>query len=181
MPLLVTIPVVELFDPKTGMFSYTKGATFTIEHSLVSLSKWEQKWEKPFLNKEHTIEEFNDYVRCMTITQNIDPEVYKNIPTDVCNQIRSYMDRKMSAAVIKDDPTVRPSSRFLTADLIYAWMVELRIPPEYQKWHLNRLLTLIRIVNIDQKPSKNKGGNKAASAREHHSINQARRAKRAKR
>lgn len=179
MPLKITIPVVELFDPKTGMFSYSKGATFAIEHSLVSLSKWEQKWEKPFINQEHTVDEFNDYIRCMTITQNVDPDVYNNIPDTIRKQVQEYMERKMSAAIIKDDPSAKHSTRFLTADLIYAWMVELRVPFECQKWHLNRLLTLIRIVNIDQKPQKK--GNKGASAREHHAINQARRAKRGKR
>lgn len=179
MPLTITVPEVELFDPKTQTFFYTKGAKLTLEHSLVSLSKWEQKWEKPFINQEHTVEEFNDYIRCMTITQNVDPDVYKNIPDDIRKQIQTYMERKMSAAIIKDEPAAKQSTRFLTADLIYAWMVELRVPFECQKWHLNRLLTLIRIVNIDQKPPKK--GNKAASAREHHSINQARRARRGKR
>ena len=177
--LTIIIPAVELFDPKTGTFSYAKGATFTVEHSLVSLSKWEQKWEKPFINQEHTVEEFNDYIRCMTVTQNVDPEVYKNIPDSIRKQVQAYMERKMSAAIIKEEPNARPSSRFLTADLIYAWMVELRIPFECQKWHLNRLLTLIRIVNIDQKPPKK--GKKGSTASEHHAINQARRAKRGKR
>lgn len=175
----ITVPVQELYDPKTGTFMCSKGATFTIEHSLVSLSKWEQKWKVPFLNKEHTTEEFDDYIRCMTITQNVDPEVYKWITPEIRNEIQEYMNDSMTAAVIHENQTPRHSTKFITADLIYCWMVMLRIPPEYQKWHLNRLLTLIRIVNIEQNP--NKKMSKADSAKHHHSTNQARRARMAAR
>lgn len=175
MPKKITVPVQELYDPRTGTFFYSKGATFTIEHSLVSLSKWEQKWKKPFLNKEHPVEEFDDYIRCMTITQNIDPEVYKWITPEIRKEIQEYMEDPMTAAVIHEIQASHRSTKFTTADLIYCWMVQLRIPPEYQKWHLNRLLTLIRIVNIESNP--NKKMSKAESARHHHSTNQARRAK----
>lgn len=171
----ITVPGQELFDPKTGTFSYSKGATFDIEHSLVSLSKWEKKWKIPFLNRDHTIEEFDDYIRCMTITKNVDPEVYKWITPSIRAEVQEYMNDSMTAAVIRENTPPSHSTKFITSDLIYCWMVMLQIPPEYQKWHLNRLLMLIRIVNIEQNP--NKKMSKSDSARHHHATNQARRAR----
>lgn len=123
---------------------------------------------------------FDDYIRCMTITQNVDDSIYIAITPEIRDIVRKYMDKKMSAAVVNEDPTQnRHSTKFVTADLIYYWMTELNIPPEYQKWHLNRLLMLIRIANAEkakQNPN-NKKANKADIARRHHALNQARRAK----
>jgi hypothetical protein len=116
----------------------------------------------------------------MTITQNVDASTYLGITPEIRNVVRKYMDKKMSAATVSEDPTRHVhSSKFVTSDLIYYWMTELNIPPEYQKWHLNRLLMLIRISNAEkakQNPN-NKKANKADIARRHHSINEARRAK----
>lgn len=174
--LKITVPAGELYDPVTDTFLYTKEITLTLEHSLVSLSKWESKWKKPFLNREHTVEMFDDYVRCMTITQNVDPNVYRVLTPSIRSRIREYMEDSMTAAIIHENAPERTSTKFTTSDLIYYWMVALNIPFECQKWHLNRLLTLIRITNIEQKPDKKMG--KAASARYSHATNQARRAKR---
>lgn len=174
--LKITVPAGELYDPVTETFSYTKETILTLEHSLVSLSKWESKWKKPFLDQQHPVEQFDDYVRCMTITQNVDPSVYKALTNDIRKRVREYMEDPMTAAVVRENVNnMRPSTKFVTSDLIYYWMVALNIPFECQKWHLNRLLMLIRITNIEQKPPKK--GNKADSARQHHAINAARRAK----
>ncbi len=174
--LKIIVPAGELFDPKTETFIYTKPVELVLEHSLVAISKWESKWEIPFLNTELTIEQFVDYVRCMTITQNVDPNVYLTMNQTVMNRIRAYMDAKMSAAVIHSDrQNNRSSTKFITADLIYYWMVALQIPFECQKWHINRLLMLIRIAEIEQNP--NKKLSKAESAKKSQAINAARRAK----
>lgn len=174
--LKIIVPAGELFDPKTETFAYTKTVELVLEHSLVAISKWESKWEIPFLNTELTTEQFIDYVRCMTITQNVDPNVYLVMNQAILNRIRTYMDAKMSAAVIHSDrPNNQRSTKFITADLIYYWMVALRIPFECQKWHLNRLLMLIRIAEIEQNP--NKKLSKAESARRSQATNAARRAK----
>jgi hypothetical protein len=174
--LKITVPGVMLHDPRTDRIWRIKETQLTLEHSLVSLSKWESKWHKPFLNQKITADEFNDYVRCMTLTQNVDPNVYAGITADVRKQIEDYMDDPMTAAVIKDDPSSRGGSQFITSDLIYYWMVALRIPFECQKWHLNRLLTLIRITSIEQKPKKKMST--AENMRRHHDTNAARRAAR---
>ena len=174
--LKITVPAGELFDPITETFSYTKETTLALEHSLVSLSKWESKWKKPFLDQQHTVDQFDDYIRCMTLTQNVDPSVYKVLNNDIRNRVREYMEDSMTAAVVRENTNnMRQSTKFVTSDLIYYWMVALNIPFECQKWHLNRLLMLIRITNIEQKPPKK--ANKADTARQHHAINAARRAK----
>lgn len=168
-----------LHDPVTNLISHTKETTISIEHSLVSLSKWESKWKVPFLNSEHTTDMFDDYIRCMTITQNIDPNVYLAIPQYVRKAVQDYIDDPMTAAIIHENKTQPKSSKFVTSDLIYYWMTALNIPFDpCQKWHLNRLLTLIKIANIENKPSKDRKMSKSDSAKAHHATNAARRAKR---
>lgn len=165
-----------MFDPVTETFLYTKETTLSLEHSLVSLSKWESKWKKPFLNHEYSVAMFDDYIRCMTLTQNVDPNVYRAITPEIRQRVHEYMADPMTAAVIREDPSEqRFSSEFLTADLLYYAMVALNIPFECQKWHLNRLTTLIRITNIKQKPPKKMS--RAENARKHNAIKNARRAK----
>lgn len=177
--LKIIVPAGELFDPQTGTFSYTKPVTLTLEHSLVSISKWESKWKKPFVGQDHTVEEFTDYIRCMTLTQNVDPSVYPLISQTNLKEIQKYIEDPMTAAVIRSDDNGRRSTKFITSDLIYYWMVEAGIPFDpCQKWHLNRLLTLIRIIGIERKTDNKKS--KAESARQHAAINRARRAKRGK-
>jgi hypothetical protein len=168
-----------LHDPTTNLITYTKETTLTLEHSLVSLSKWESKWKVPFLNQEHSPQMFDDYIRCMTITQNVDPNVYLTITPEIREQIRNYIDDSLTAAIVHENKTQPKSSKFVTSDLIYYWMTALNIPFDpCQKWHLSRLLMLIKIANIENKPSKDRKMSKADSARSHHAINAARRAKR---
>lgn len=172
--LKITIPASELSDGR--IFWYTKETTLTLEHSLVSLSKWESKWKKPFIGQQITTEMFDDYIRCMTITQNVNPDVYLCITPKIREIVQKYMDDPMTAAIIHDDSDdKRRGKQFTTSDLIYYWMVALQIPFECQKWHLNRLLTLIKITNIEQ--AKAAKQDKKGSAKEFHALNAARRAK----
>lgn len=153
--LTVFIPETEEFDPATNTFYIRKPQTLSLEHSLVSLSKWESKWKKPFLTeKEKTKEELIDYLRCMTITPNVDPEVYRRIPQKVINQINDYINDPMTATTFSEEPNQSRRHEVITAEIIYYWMVALQIPFECQKWHLNRLITLIRVCNIKNAPEK---------------------------
>ena len=153
--LRITIPSVELYDEKRNLFINTKEQTLQLEHSLVSLRKWESKWCKPFLTKEtKTIEETIDYIRCMTLTQNVDPTVYNFITNDIIQQVNDYITAPMTATWFSEDKTQKPNREQVTAELIYYWMIALNIPSEYQKWHLNSLLTLIRVCNIKNQPPK---------------------------
>lgn len=152
--LQVDIPQMELYDEERNLFIYTKSSSLKLEHSLVSLSKWESKWHKSYLwTKEKSKEEFNDYVRCMTITQNIDQSVYEYIPDDIVHKIMEYIDDPMTATKLPKE-TGGSGRRIITSELIYYWMTEYNIPMECQKWHLNRLLTLINVCAIEKQPKK---------------------------
>lgn len=161
--LTITIPAQnhELFDNKTNEFltlSLEKEQTLCLEHSLVSISKWESKWHKPFLSKDKkTDEELRDYIRCMTISQNIDPKVYQFLTKENFLDVNKYIEDPMTATTFnnKNLPnTPKGTSEFTTSELIYYWMISLEIPFECQRWHLNRLLTLIRICNVKNNPGK---------------------------
>lgn len=178
--LTVIIPDYEGFDEKTQEFITVKGATLQLEHSLISLKKWEQKWHIPFLdkNKEKTNEMMLDYIRCMTINPNINDDVYKIIPVKVAEEITKYIEDPMTATWFNDPTTIgaqKRSSEVVTAEIIYYWMIALNIPVEFQKWHLNSLLTLIRVVNIKNQPNKKMGSKEWASQRA--ALNAKRRAK----
>lgn len=153
--LRITIPAVEQWDEAKQEFIYTKEQTLSLEHSLVSLSKWESKWCKPFLTKqEKTFEETLDYIKCMTLTQNVDPEVYNYLTNENIKEINEYIGAPMTATYFSDEKTSKISREQVTAELIYYWMIALNIPFECQKWHLNRLLTLIKVCNIKNQPPK---------------------------
>lgn len=157
--LEITIPAVELYDSKKEEFVYPikKSITLRLEHSLVSLQKWESKWHKPFLGKEEkTMEETLDYVRFMCLTPNVDPNVFQYIPPDVMKQISDYIENPMTATWFGDSAhTSRPfRNEVITAEIIYYWMVTFGIPSEYRKWHLNQLITLIRVLSIKNAPKK---------------------------
>lgn len=153
--LQITIPAVEQWDEANQMFVSTKEQTLTLEHSLVSLSKWEAKWCKPFLAKKiETFEETVDYVRCMTITQNVDPDIYNYMTNENIEQVNNYIDAKMTATWFADGKRGKASNETITSELIYYWMISLNIPMECQKWHLNRLLTLIQVCNVKNQPPK---------------------------
>ena len=153
--LTIDIPAVELYDEEKNEFQTIKGQTLVLEHSLVSVAKWESKWCKPFLTKEKkTPEESADYIRCMTITQNVNPDVYKNISNKVIDQVTAYIEEPMTATTFPKNDRRSINREIITAEIIYYWMIALNIPIEFQKWHLNRLLTLINVCNIKNQPSK---------------------------
>ena len=174
--LQITIPACEQWDEATNEFVYTKAQTLQSEHSLISISKWESKWNKAFLSKnEKTYEETVDYIKCMTITQNVDPSVYLRLTNENIEQINQYIDAPMTATYFMEDDDKKPSRETITAELIYYWMIALNIPFECQKWHLNRLLTLVKVCNIKNAPPKKRS--KGDIMRRNAKLNAARRAK----
>lgn len=180
--LQITIPSgeIELFDEAKNEFLYakSKGQVLQLEHSLVSLSKWESKWKKPFLsNKDKTREETIDYVRCMTITQNVDPDVYNFLTDDHIDEVNKYIDDKMTATTFRQNEPPKTNREVITAEIIYYWMIAYNIPFECQKWHLNRLLTLINVCNIkNQKPKKMSKAEFKSEVARRNAINEARKA-----
>ena len=171
--LNIVIPETEEFDPRDGTFTIRKKEVLCLEHSLVSLSKWESKWKKPFLTEtEKTPEETMDYIRCMTINS-VDPSVYRRLTRSAIEKINEYIADPMTATTIREDPNQKKSREVVTAELIYYWMIALQIPFECQKWHLNRLIMLIRVCNIKNAPPKKMS--KADIYRQNSALNAARR------
>ena len=171
--LQITIPAVEQWDENKQEFVYTKEQKLQLEHSLVSLSKWESTWCKPFLekgNKER--EESIDYIRCMTLTQNVDPRVFLGITNANIQEVTNYIEAPMTATVFSNAKKAG-NKEIITAEIIYYSMIALNIPFECQKWHLNRLLTLINVCNIKNQPQKKMGKREIMSRNA--SINAARR------
>ena len=146
----------ELYDEVKEEFIQLKGTTIQLEHSLVSVSKWEAKWNKPFLtDTRKTTEEFIDYIKCMTITQNVDDEIHNRLTLENINRIKEYINAPMTATTINDNGSNRKRrGEVLTSELIYYSMLYYNIPFECQKWHLNRLLMLIRVCDIKNNPPK---------------------------
>lgn len=174
--LQITIPKVELWDEDKQEFININEQSLCLEHSLVSLSKWESKWGKPFLSKEEkTFEETIDYVRCMTITQNVNPNIYNYMTNDNIKQVNAYIEAPMTATWFSENTKGKVNTEVITSELIYYWMISLNIPFECQKWHLNRLLTLVRVCNTKNQPQKNMSQQSIMS--QHAALNAARRKK----
>lgn len=131
--------------------------TLELEHSLISLSKWEAKYCKPFISTtEKTYEETLDYIQFMTLTPNVDPEVYKILTDKHVDQINAYIDSPMTATVVNDPNKSGGNQEAITSELMYYWMIALQIPFECQSWHLNRLLMLVKVCNFKNQPPKKK-------------------------
>lgn len=152
--LKIKIPSVEAYDEKNNLFINIPETDLQLEHSLVSISKWESKWCKPFLTKDpKTNEELIDYIKCMTLTQNVNPDVYRFMPNNILEKINKYIEAPMTATTFREEKN-KQSREIITSEIIYYWMVSFNIPFECQKWHLNRLLTLIRVCSVKNAPQK---------------------------
>lgn len=174
----IHIPACEGFDSEKQEFVNIEDTTLKLEHSLISLKKWEQHWHVSFLdaNTKKTPEMWIDYIKCMTINK-VDDKVYEYLPMAVVNDVIKYIEDPMTATWFSDKDTIGASknkNEVITAEIIYCWMIMLNIPVEFEKWHLNQLLTLIRVVNIKNNPKKMNPKDQAAQRR---SLNAARRAK----
>lgn len=177
--LHITVPATKLFDEETSIVTDVPETKLSLEHSLVSISKWEAKYKKPFISKlpQHakTKAETIDYIRFMTLTQNVRPEVYYALTPQNIKEITDYIEDPMTASWVNDNMEKSRSSEQITSELIYWWMVALQIPWEAQKWHLNRLMMLIRIGNVKSQPEKKMS--KSQILARNHALNEQRKKK----
>lgn len=175
--LRIKVPISpEGWDEVKQEFVDPEYAILDLEHSLVSLSKWESKWCKGFLsNKDKTDEELFDYIKCMTVTENVDPSVFDHLTKENVDSIFEYVNAPMTATYFSEEAKGKSSNEKITSELIYYWMVSFSIPFECETWHLNRLITLIRVCGIKNSPPKKMNGRDLANR--NRSLNAARRSK----
>lgn len=181
--LEITIPKSEFFDESLNQFVYTKETKLKLEHSLISISKWEAKWKKAFIGSEKNQEEILDYIKCMTVYPlEVDELIYMGLTKDNVEAITSYISDPMSATQFlefEDEETTKKGPKQndkVTSELIYYWMIANNIPVEFEKWHINRLLKLIKVCNVKNNAGSNKMSRSQILSR-NRALNEARRAK----
>lgn len=180
MPMKINIPEGEVFDNKTQTFIPVKKTTLQLEHSLISLRKWESRWHIPFLTEdEKTHEQMIDYIKCMTIKGDVDPVVYEAMTQDVLESISAYIQDPMTATWFSKpngpEGSAPKKKEIITAEIIYYWMITLGIPESFERWHLNQLMTLIRVIELKNAPKQKMDRRSQMAQRAQ--INAARRAK----
>ena len=182
--LKITVPAGEYWDENLEEFvSVGKEVPLQLEHSLLSISKWESIWHVPFFSTEKNTEQAASYIKCMIVTQNVSEDVFYRLLADknLINKINAYISDPMSATTFKKIESGKGGhgrNQFVTSELIYYWMIALNIPHEYEKWHINRLLNLIEICQRENDRAAGKGPkkSKAEQSREMRELNARRRA-----
>lgn len=174
MPLIIIVSG-EAFDEAKGEFITVDEVTLELEHSLVSLSKWESIHNKPFLGPgAKTSKEILDYIEAMVISDNFSMEVVANLSKENTDKINDYISSNQSATTFNDPRKSSSRSEVITSELIYYWMTAYQIPFECECWHLNRLFALIQICNIKNSKQTNMPKSEAAAAQR--SLNESRKA-----
>lgn len=174
--LKLAVTLSENFDEVSKEF-LTEEVAVEFEHSLVTLSKWEAKHEKPFLGtSEKTSDEVLDYIRMMIITPEVDSSIVNSLSKDNLEKINNYIAAKQTATWFSErNSGGPPKKQTITSELIYYWMISYNIPMECEHWHLNRLFTLIRVFNVHNEPKKKMS--RAELAAQNRRLNEERRAK----
>lgn len=173
--LTIVVPGDEFFNEQSNEFETHGDVVLELEHSLISLSKWESKFEKPFLsNTDKTVEEILYYIEAMILTKDYPKDIFFRLTQENINDINAYIDSKQSATTFGMNQTRKGREETITSELIYYWMVAFNIPFECETWHLSRLFTLIRICNIKNSPQQKMS--KSEIAARNREINARRRA-----
>ena len=176
MPKTIIVPAGEEFDPVTRKITQYPEFALRLEHSLISISDWESIWHISFFDGEKTEEQTLSYIECMTLNKNVDPSVYRRLSYDNIREINKYITDPMTATTIREDKKAKKTiSERVTSELIYYWMIAYNIPAQFEKWHINRLIMLIRVCSEKQKPAKKR--TRREIMEENRALNMARRAR----
>jgi hypothetical protein len=168
--LEIDVVIEESFDESTDKFAALNSFKVQLEHSLATMSKWESIWEEPFLGKkDKTQKQTISYVEMMILNDDLPPGVFQELLKSHLAEVQTYVAAKMTATTIRTDPNAPQSREVVTSELIYYWMVSMNIPVEFEHWHLNRLMTLIQVINLKNDPKK-----KRMSSQERRSLNRSR-------
>lgn len=176
--LHIKVPAAEFYDESIEEFVKIEEQNLVMEHSLISISKWEAKWKKPYMSDDpKTAEEVLDYIKCMTIKpSNVNPLVYKALSSENLKSIYDYIQDPMTATTISEPKSRIGRREVLTSELIYYYMIAQNIPIELEKWHINRLIMLIRVCSIKNNPNEKKMS-ASAIMKQNRALNAARKAK----
>jgi|SRR5688500_12602552 len=167
--LEIRVGLEEVFDEESSKFVTSSSFTVCLEHSLFTASKWESVWEEPFLGKkEKTRKQTISYIEMMILNDELPPGVFQKLIDNHLQQVMNYVEADMTATKIRVDPNSPQSRETITSELIYYWMISMNIPVQFEHWHLNRLITLIRVINLKNTPKKK------MSARERRDLNRKR-------
>ena len=166
----------EFYQPNINKFIQIPSCTLTLEHSLISLAKWESRWQIPYFdnNKKTTAQDL-DYIRCMVIGNVKNEHVFETLSVEDIIRIKEYIASPMTATTFQKKSRGNSRKEIMTAEVIYAHMFAHNIPIECQKWHLNRLLTLLRVCDLQNAPKEKMS--KKQTALWNAQQNEARRAK----
>lgn len=146
----IFVPKQRLFNEQTRKFHTVNNTTLHLKHSLLSINKWEMITHRAFFYEPETLrneEDLREYVSCMCLDQKVDPYVYYALTPKDFQTIETYMEAKMTASLISSDDKKQKPER-ITSEVIYFYMTQLNIWKDCEKWHINRLLTLIEVSNI---------------------------------
>lgn len=148
----------EIYDEELNEFRSTPGYNLELEHSLVSLSKWESKYNKPFLSEEQkTPIEMYDYIKFMAIHPGVPEHVFLSLNDSDLARIVEYMNEKQTATWFNEPPNQSPMRTAITSELIYYWISALGLDASVvENWHLNRLFTVLKVASIEGQPKKKK-------------------------
>ncbi len=184
---VIILPTEHYDEDRNIFFKYPEQpVTLFLEHSLLSISKWEEKWHKPFLTDERlSTEETLDYIKCMivkSIPNQLDSKWLYNLDEKSLKSINDYIKDPMTATFFNEQANKNPKNkRIITNELIYYWMVSYQIPFSCEKWHINKLITLIKVCNAENEAaSKDNKKNSALSKNDiaaRRALNAQRRAK----
>lgn len=155
--LRINVAPYEYYDTTTEEKILMPGVELRLEHSLASISKWESFYEKPFLTNDHkTEDEILYYTKCMSLDDNVPNRVFRRLTTEDITKVSEYISKKHTATWFSENSSDKPgaASGVVTSEVIYYWMVSLNIPFECENWNLNRLLTLVRVINAKNQPAK---------------------------